>query len=59
MNEVVFGRVLDPMPDPYEILTVQQAAAILNISYSHMLRFIKGSVDGMPPVNHLCAGHAS
>jgi hypothetical protein len=42
--------------DPEEILTVQQSAQVLKISYSHMLRLIRHEVHGMPPVNHVRAG---
>ena len=39
-----------------EILTVRQAAQELKVSYSHMLRLLKGEVTGMPPVHHVRAG---
>jgi excisionase family DNA binding protein len=42
--------------DPNEILTVQQAAQVLKVSYSHMLRLIRGEVDRLPPVQHVRAG---
>ena len=44
--------------DPNEILTVQQAARVLKVSYSHMLRLIRGDVTGMPPVHHVRAGRS-
>jgi len=44
--------------DPNEILTVQQAATLLKVSYSHMLRLIRGAVNGMPPVHHVRAGRS-
>ena len=43
-------------PDPNEILTIQQAAHVLKVSYSHMLRLLRGAVNGMPPVSHIRAG---
>src|ERR1051325_6038013 len=39
--------------DPNEILTVHQAAQVLKVSYSHMLRLIRGEESGMPPVYRL------
>jgi len=57
MNVELFEKRLDPIaPDPNEILTVWQAARVLKVSYSHMLRLIRGAVDGMPPVCHVRAG---
>src|SRR5690348_11161364 len=44
--------------DPNEILTVHQAAQVLKVSYSHMLRLIRGEVSGMPPVHHVRAGRS-
>ena len=44
--------------DPNEILTVHQAAQVLKVSYSHMLRLIRGEVNGMPPVHHVRAGRS-
>jgi excisionase family DNA binding protein len=44
--------------DPDEILTVQQAAQVLKVSYSHMLRLIRGEVNGMPPLHHVRAGRS-
>jgi excisionase family DNA binding protein len=44
--------------DPNEILTVRQAAEVLKVSYSHMLRLIRGEVTGMPPVHHVRAGRS-
>jgi excisionase family DNA binding protein len=41
-----------------EILTVRQAARTLKVSYSHMLRLIRGQVTGMPPVHHVRAGRS-
>lgn len=56
--------VLEKQPDPVtrddanEILTVRQAAQVLKVSYSHMLRLIRGDVTGMPPVHHVRAGRS-
>lgn len=44
--------------DINEILTVRQAAQELKVSYSHMLRLLKGEVTGMPPVHHVRAGRS-
>ena len=44
--------------DPDEILTVHQAAHVLKVSYSHMLRLIRGEVNGMPPLHHVRAGRS-
>ena len=44
--------------DPDEVLTVQQAASVLKVSYSHMLRLVRGEVHGMPPVHHVRAGRS-
>jgi excisionase family DNA binding protein len=44
--------------NPNEILTVRQAAEVLKVSYSHMLRLIRGEVAGMPPVHHVRAGRS-
>ena len=57
------GMALDQQPqgivmDPDEILTVQQAASVLKVSYSHMLRLVRGEVHGMPPVHHVRAGRS-
>jgi excisionase family DNA binding protein len=57
-----FGRVgkrarIGPV-DPNEILTVNQAARVLKVSYSHVLRLIRGGVNGMPPVHHVRAGRS-
>jgi excisionase family DNA binding protein len=49
----------EPITDnPNEILTVRQAAQVLKVSYSHMLRLIRGEVTGMPPVHHVRAGRS-
>jgi len=59
MNQVVLEEQPDRITgDPNEILTVQQAAAVLKVSYSHMLRLIRGAVNGMPPVHHVRAGRS-
>ncbi len=59
MNQVVLEKRPEPIAmDPNEILTVQQAAAVLKVSYSHMLRLIRGAVNGMPPVHHVRAGRS-
>jgi excisionase family DNA binding protein len=57
------GTILEGQPelglaDPNEILTVHQAAVALKVSYSHMLRLIRGEVSGMPPVHHVRAGRS-
>jgi len=44
--------------DANEILTVHQAEQVLKVSYSHMLRLIRGQVSGMPPVHHVRAGRS-
>ncbi len=57
MNGMVVERQPEPgAVDPNEILTVHQAARVLKVSYSHMLRLIRGEVNGMPPVHHVRAG---
>jgi hypothetical protein len=38
--------------DPDEVLTVQQAARVLKVSYSDMLRPVAGEINGMLPVHH-------
>ena len=59
MNQVVLEKQPEPIVvDPNEILTVQQAAGLLKVSYSHMLRLIKGAVNGIPPVHHVRAGRS-
>ena len=57
------GIALDQQPqgigvDPDEVLTVQQAASVLKVSYSHMLRLVRGEISGMPPVHHVRAGRS-
>ena len=57
------GIALDQQPqgigvDPDEVLTVQQAASVLKVSYSHMLRLVRGEIEGMPPVHHVRAGRS-
>ena len=57
------SAILDNEPvsiavDPNEILTVHQAAQVLKVSYSHMLRLVRGEVSGMPPVHHVRAGRS-
>ncbi len=60
MNQAVLEKQRKPIAfdDPEEILTVQQAAAVLKVSYSHMLRLLKGDVNGMPPLHHVRAGRS-
>ena len=59
MNPVAWDKQMEPVTmDPNEILTVQQAARVLQVSYSHMLRLIRGDVTGMPPVHHVRAGRS-
>jgi excisionase family DNA binding protein len=57
------GMVLEQQPqvigaDPDEVLTIQQAASVLKVSYSHMLRLVRGEINGMPPVHHVRAGRS-
>ena len=57
------GMTLEQQPqaismDPDEVLTVQQAASVLKVSYSHMLRLVRGEINGMPPVHHVRAGRS-
>lgn len=57
------GIALDQQPqgsgvDPDQVLTVQQAASVLKVSYSHMLRLVRGEISGMPPVHHVRAGRS-
>jgi excisionase family DNA binding protein len=57
MNGMILGTQPEPArADPNEILTVQQAARALKVSYSHILRLIRGDVSGIPPVHHVRAG---
>jgi excisionase family DNA binding protein len=42
--------------DPDEILTVEQAAKVLKVSYSHMLRLLNGQVPNMPRIRCIRAG---
>ena len=59
MNGGILKKALEPIAqDPNEILTVVQAAEVLKVSYSHMLRLIRGAVTGMPPVHHVRAGRS-
>ncbi len=59
MNGVALDMQPEPVAaDPNEILTVHQAARVLKVSYSHMLRLRRGSVNGMPPVHHVRAGRS-
>ncbi len=59
MNGMILGGQSQPgSADPNEILTVHQAAVALKVSYSHMLRLIRGEVSGMPPVHHVRAGRS-
>jgi excisionase family DNA binding protein len=59
MTGAAIERQLEPVQaDPNEILTVQQAAHVLKVSYSHMLRLIRGEVDRLPPVQHVRAGRS-
>jgi len=44
--------------DPDEILTVEQAAKVLKVSYSHMLRLLNGQVLNMPRVRCIRAGRS-
>jgi excisionase family DNA binding protein len=59
MNGMILGDQPElGLADPNEILTVHQAAIALKVSYSHMLRLIRGEVSGMPPVHHVRAGRS-
>jgi excisionase family DNA binding protein len=59
MNSAILEKESESIAvDPNEILTVQQAAQVLKVSYSHMLRLIRGQVSGMPPVHHVRAGRS-
>ena len=59
MNSAILEKEPESMAaDPNEILTVHQAAEVLKVSYSHMLRLIRGEVSGMPPVYHVRAGRS-
>jgi excisionase family DNA binding protein len=59
MNSTILEKEPESMAvDPNEILTVHQAARVLKVSYSHMLRLIRGEVSGMPPVHHVRAGRS-
>ena len=44
--------------DPDEILTVEQAAKVLKVSYSHMLRLLNGHVHGRPRIACIRAGRS-
>jgi excisionase family DNA binding protein len=43
---------------PDEILTVDQAANVLKVSYSHMLRLLNGQVPNMPRIRFIRAGRS-
>ena len=60
MDQSVLETLPKPVTrgDPNEILTVHQAALVLKVSYSHMLRLIRGEVTGLPPVHHVLAGRS-
>lgn len=59
MHTAIVEKGAAPTPvDPNEILTVRQAARVLKVSYSHMLRLIRGEVNGIPPVHHVRAGRS-
>ena len=59
MNSAILEKEPESIAvDPNEILTVDQAARVLKVSYSHMLRLIRGEVNGMPPVHHVRAGRS-
>src|SRR6266496_29992 len=58
MNSAILEKESESIAvDPNEILTVHQAH-VLKVSYSHMLRLIRGEVSGMPPVHHVRAGRS-
>jgi excisionase family DNA binding protein len=57
------GMALEQQPygigaDPDEVLTIQQAASVLKVSYSHMLRLVRGEITGMPAIHHVRAGRS-
>jgi excisionase family DNA binding protein len=54
----VLGPQHETAGDPDEILTVEQAARVLKVSYSHMLRLLKGHVPGMPRIRCVRAGRS-
>ncbi len=59
MNSAILAKEPESITiDPNEILTVHQAAQVLKVSYSHMLRLVRGEVSGMPPVHHVRAGRS-
>jgi excisionase family DNA binding protein len=58
MTPLILENELATAENPNEILTVRQAAQVLKVSYSHMLRLIRGEVTGMPPVHHVRAGRS-
>ena len=59
MNGIALDRQTPEIRlDPDEVLTVQQAASVLKVSYSHMLRLVRGEINGMPPVHHVRAGRS-
>jgi hypothetical protein len=58
MNQVVLEKQPEPITvDPNEILTVQQAAGLLKVSYSHMLRLINGAGVAFTTDRTPSAGH--
>ena len=57
MNEVLDQLQLTDK-DPDEIFTVDQAAKVLKVSYSHMLRLLNGQVPNMPRVRCIRAGRS-
>jgi excisionase family DNA binding protein len=58
MTSLILENELTATDNPNEILTVRQAAEVLKVSYSHMLRLIRGEVSGMAPVHHVRAGRS-
>ena len=59
MNSAILEKESESIAvDPDEILTMHQAAHGLKVSYSHMLRLIRGEWSGMPPVHHVRAGRS-
>jgi excisionase family DNA binding protein len=57
MNEVLEQQHVTGW-DPDEILTVEQAARVLKVSYSHMLRLLNGQVPGMARIRCVRAGRS-
>jgi len=57
MNEVL-DQLQVTGGDPNEILAVEQAAKVLKVFYSHMLRLLNGQVPNMPRIRGIRAGRS-